>query len=103
MNPAKARRNPGPTCGWARLSPDFPPLRGGHPGYRFAMVLRMRVFPVAILALVLLSMSTIHARAEPADTPAETNAPPGSAQEPAPTPEPASRDLRESVCLMIEA
>src|SRR5438067_1048137 len=65
----------------------------------------MRVSPAAIVALVLLSASAMGALAEPADTPADTDAPaaaPPPAAAPA-TAEPASRELRESVCLMIEA
>src|SRR5947209_2477043 len=65
----------------------------------------MRVSPAAIVALVLLSASAMGALAEPADTPADTSAP-SAAPPPAAAPamaEPASRDLRESVCLMIEA
>jgi hypothetical protein len=65
------------------------------------MLPRMRVFSLAIAAFALLLACAAHALAEPVDTPAETNAP--GAAPPAAAPEPASRDLRESVCLMIEA
>jgi len=73
------------------------------------MLLRMRAFPVGVVAIALLSASAMRAVAEPADPSPETNAPTpvapptATAQEPGATPQPASRDLRESVCLMIEA
>jgi len=67
--------------------------------------LLMRVSLVATVPLMLLSAFAMRALAEPADTPANSEAatpapPPPAAVMPA---APASRDLRESVCLMIEA
>jgi soluble lytic murein transglycosylase-like protein len=62
----------------------------------------MRGSWVAVLAL-LISACAWGAKAEPADTPPDTGAAAAAPAAAPATPEPTSRDLRDSVCLMIEA